>query len=213
MDKLFKGIMQFRKEDYQKHKDLFEKLGRAQHPHTLFIGCSDSRVSPSLITNTDPGELFIVRNVANIVPPYRKTEEYVSTTAAIEYAVKVLKVENIVVCGHSNCGGCAALHMTAEQLVDIPHVRRWLEVSKEVKGRVDRLLTNPDDLHEREWLTEQVNILVQMRNLLTFPYIKERYEEGTLKIFGWHYIIETGEVYNFSDEKGEFEPIAAAKVK
>lgn len=204
MEKLFKGYMKFRKEDFESHRELFKTLGRQQSPHTLFIGCSDSRVVPNMITQTTPGELFIVRNVANIVPPYRQTEEYVATTSAIEYAVQALKVDSIVVCGHSNCGGCAALHKSHDELEHLPHVRKWLEISKEVPGRVDRLMTS-DSPEEREWLTEQINILVQMRNLLTFPYIKEKYDQGMLNIYGWHYIIETGELFSFNDEKEVFE--------
>ncbi|HXV20197.1 MAG TPA: carbonic anhydrase [Desulfuromonadales bacterium] len=207
MNRLFKGYMNFREEDFQSHRELFKELGRSQRPHTLFIGCSDSRVVPNLITQTHPGELFIIRNVANIVPPYRITEEYVATTSAVEYAVQELKVDSIVVCGHSNCGGCAAMNMSAEQLAHMPHVRKWLAVSKEVKGRVDRLMQG-DSPEEREWLTEQVNILVQMRNLLTYPYIRSRYEEGKLNIYGWYYIIETSEIYNFNDEKEIFELIS-----
>jgi carbonic anhydrase len=207
MNRLFKGYMKFREEDFQSHRELFQELGRQQKPHTHFVGCSDSRVVPNLITQTHPGELFIIRNVANIVPPYRITEEYVATTSAVEYAVLELKVDSIVVCGHSNCGGCAAMNMSEEQLVNMPHVRKWLAVSREVKGRVDRLMQG-DSVEEREWLTEQVNILVQMRNLLTYPYIRERYEAGALNIYGWYYIIETSEIYNFNDEKEIFELIS-----
>ena len=205
MDKLFRGIMEFRREEFERHKELFRELGRQQQPHTLFIGCSDSRVVPNLITGSAPGELFIVRNVANIVPPYRSTEEYVSTTSAVEYAVLSLGVDTIVVCGHSNCGGCAALNRP-EELAHLPHVRKWLEVSAEVRGRVDRLMTG-DTPEEREWLTEQVNVLVQMKNLLTYPYVRDKYERDELKIFGWHYLIETGEIYNFNDATQLFELI------
>ena len=207
MDKLFRGIMQFRQEDFETHRELFVALGREQKPHTLFIGCSDSRVVPNMITRTHPGELFVVRNVANIVPPYRQTQEFVATTSAIEYAVQALNVDAIVVCGHSNCGGCAALNFPPERLENLPHVRKWLEVSKEVRGRVDRLMTG-DSPEEREWLTEQVNILVQLKNLLTYPYIKERFDRGEINIYGWHYIIETGEIFNFSDERGIFELVS-----
>ena len=203
---LFEGVKEFSEKDYPEHRELFQELGRGQKPHTLFIGCSDSRVVPNLITRTLPGELFMVRNIANLVPYYRNTEEYVATTSAIEYAVQVLEVENIVVCGHSNCGGCASLNLPAERLEHLPHVRKWLEVSKEVRGRVDRLVTD-DSPEEREWLTERVNILVQMRNLLSYPYIKEHFDQGTLSVLGWHYIIETGEIYNFCDEEKVFKLI------
>ncbi|MDG5469261.1 carbonic anhydrase [Deltaproteobacteria bacterium IMCC39524] len=208
MDKLFKGVVKFREEDFEAHKELFESLGRNQKPHTLFIGCADSRVVPDLITRTMPGELFTVRNVANIVPPYRNTEEYAGTTSSIEYAVQALEVENIVVCGHSNCGGCAAMNQSEEELAHLPHVRRWLAISQEVRARVDRQIGS-GSAQKREWMTEQINILVQMRNLLTYPYVKERYREGRLKIYGWYYIIETGEIFNFNDQTETFELVAA----
>jgi carbonic anhydrase len=210
MEKLFQGIVQFKKDDFENHRELFCSLGRQQKPHTLFIGCSDSRVVPNLITCTHPGELFVIRNVANIVPPYRVTEEYVATTSAIEYAVLALKVHSIVVCGHSNCGGCSALHTPAEELSHLPHVRKWLEVSREVPGRVMRRLAEAgveDSPAAREWLTEQINITVQMRNLMTYPYIKEKIQQGELKIYGWHYIIETGEIFNYNSDKSLFELI------
>ena len=208
MEKLFKGIARFRREDFESHRQLFKELGRKQQPHTLFIGCSDSRVVPELITRTRPGELFMIRNVANIVPPYRKTEDFAGTTSAIEYAVHVLDVEAIVVCGHSNCGGCAALHKSPEELQHIPNVARWLDASHEVKERVKKQVVEGTP-EEQEWLTEQINILVQMRNLLTYPYIRERYDQGNIEIFGWYYIIETGEIFNFNDHTETFELITA----
>jgi len=207
MDKLFRGVARFRREDFESHRQLFKELGRQQQPHTLFIGCSDSRVVPELITRTRPGELFMVRNIANIVPPFRKTEDYVGTTSAIEYAVQVLNVEAIVVCGHSNCGGCAAMHQSPEELEHIPNVARWLDISREVKGRVAKQAIEGTP-EEQEWLTEQINILVQMRNLLTYPYIRERYEQGRIEIFGWYYIIETGEIFNFNDGTESFELVS-----
>jgi carbonic anhydrase len=204
MEKLFTGVARFRREDFEAHRELFQELGRSQKPHTLFIGCSDSRIDPNLITGSLPGELFIIRNVANIVPPYRVTEEYVGTTSAIEYAVMELGVDSIVVCGHSNCGGCEALNWPAEKFERVPNVRRWLEISAEVKGRVERQMVEGTP-EEREWLTEQINILVQMRNLLSYPYIREQYDKGALNLLGWYYIIETGEVLNFNDQTKLFE--------
>ncbi|ADU66977.1 carbonic anhydrase [Desulfurispirillum indicum] len=204
MERLYQGIVRFRESDYQSHKDLFKELGQSQSPHTLFIGCSDSRVVPNLITQTLPGELFVIRNVANIVPPYRDTNDYVATLSAIEYAVKALNVENIVVCGHSNCGGCNALFAPEETLNAVPHVKKWLEISHGVKEKI--LREYPDaDAQKREWMTEQMNVVQQMKNLLSYPYIKERYQEGKLSILGWYYIIETGEVFSYNKESMEFE--------
>ncbi|PLX66844.1 MAG: carbonic anhydrase [Denitrovibrio sp.] len=191
MDKLFTGTIKFRETSFEKNKKLFESLDREQAPHTLFIGCSDSRVVPGLITKTLPGELFVVRNIANIVPPYRISAEYASTTSAIEYAVNALEVENIVVCGHSNCGGCAALYFEEQEIAQLPNVAHWLEQAQSVKNEV--LLKHPDaDKAHREWITEQLNIVKQMSNLLSYPYIRKRYDEGKINLYGWYYIIGTG---------------------
>ena len=208
MEKLFQGVIEFQKEEFEKHRDLFQDLGKQQNPHTLFIGCSDARVVPNLITKTSPGELFTIRNIANIVPPYRKTEEYVATTAAIEYAITVLEVESIVVCGHSNCGGCNALYQDPGQLKHIPHVRKWLELASDVRDKV-RTLVPEHDIQAREWMTEQLNVVYQLQHLLTYPGVEERMREGKLNLIGWHYIIETGEVYNYNFEKRKFELLSS----
>ena len=206
MEKIFKGTIEFRKKDFEDHKHLFQELSKKQKPHTLFIACSDSRVVPNMITNTLPGEFFVVRNIANIVPTYRKTNEYLATTSAIEFAVEYLNVENIIVCGHSNCGGCASLYLPDEDLIKFPNTKKWLELSESVKIKVQSMMKD-NDLSVREWMTEQMNIVEQIKHLLTYPYIKEKYLNGELKIFGWYYIIETGEIYNYNQETSLFELI------
>ena len=204
MEKLLQGIFEFQQEEFEKHRELFQDLGNKQEPHSLFIGCSDARVVPNLITKTAPGELFTIRNIANIVPPYRKTEEYVATTAAIEYAINVLNVETIVVCGHSNCGGCNALFHDERKLDKIPHVKKWLELAYDIKDKVNAVVP-ANDFQAREWMAEQLNVVLQMEHLLTYPGVKEGLDAGTLTIMGWHYIIETGEIYNYNFDKRKFE--------
>ncbi len=203
MRDLLKGIINFREEDYDAHKELFNTLKGQQDPHTLFISCCDSRVDPNMITKSLPGELFIVRNIANIVPPFRKTEDYVATTSAIEYAVLMLEVENIIVCGHSNCGGCAACLKPEGFLDKMPHTKKWLELCYPIK---DKIFDNIDehDHSKREWIMEQANIVEQLKHLLTYPYVRERIESGKLEINGWHYIIETGEIFIYDKVSGEF---------
>jgi len=205
MQYLFDGVKDFLAHDYIELKRHFHKIWKRQKPHTLFIGCSDSRVVPNLITRTLPGELFVIRNIANIVPMHRISNEFLATTSAVEYAVQVLNVENIIVCGHSNCGGCNAIYMDEKQTADIPHTRKWLELMGKVKEQVATLRTN-DEL-ERTVLTEQLNIVEQMNHLMTYPYIKERYEAEKINVLGWYYIIETGEVFNYDREKRRFEKI------
>ncbi len=207
MKKLIEGIIDFQKNDFLKHKEHFHSIGRSQNPHTLFIGCCDSRIDPALITKTLPGELFIIRNIANIVPYYRDTEEYVSTTSAIEYALTVLNVENIVVCGHSNCGGCNAL-WDESPLKNSPHTRKWLELAHPVREKVMELydIKKIDPL-EREWITEQFNIVEQIKHLISYPGVRERYESKMIRILGWYYIIETGDIYSYNTETKKFELI------
>lgn len=206
MQRLLDGVVHFRQDDFESHRELFRDLGTSQQPHTLFIGCADSRVVPNMITNTLPGELFVIRNVANIVPNYRSTDEYVATTSAIEYAMVQFPIENIVVCGHSNCGGCQALYLPEERLNAMPHTKKWLEQAHGVRDRV-LAEVGPDNPEKREWLTEQMNIVEQMKHLMSYPYIASRYMEGKVMIHGWHYIIETGEIFAWQRSKGYFEAI------
>ena len=195
---IIEGAIRFMHTGFNEHKELFNELKQAQNPHTLFIGWSESRVVPTLITQTLPGELFVVRNVANIVPKYRLKDEFLATTSAIAYAIIALNVENIVVCGHSNCGGCEAI-WHPKKLENMPSVANWLRQLDDVKHEIQ----NSDaPLEERAWLTERLCILQSLENIRTFPQVKEREEKGELRLFGWHYIIETGEVFSYKN--GEF---------
>ena len=213
MQYLFDGVKDFLANDYLEMKKHFNKIGKSQKPHTLFIGCSDSRIVPNLITKTLPGELFVIRNIANLVPVYRESQEYLATTSAIEYSVKMLNIENIIICGHSNCGGCKAIFMSEKETAEIPHTRKWLELMGRVKEMVQEherhnpAIQGRDEEAKRELMTEQLNIVEQMNHLLTYPYIRERYEHGSINILGWYYIIETGEVFNYDVKKQVFEKI------
>lgn len=204
--RLFEGIRQFKSHEYIPKKDFFEQLGSYQHPHTLFIGCSDSRVVPTMLTNAAPGELFVVRNIGNFVPYYKENAgSFLATTSAIEFAVKQLEVDMIVVCGHSNCGGCAALYQSNEELKELPHTRRWLELAGPVKSIVEEKLQKgeitPD---ERSLITEQMNVVEQMNHLKKYPYIRRRILDGSLTVMGWYYQIETGEIYNYDRDRKMF---------
>ena len=198
------GVVRFRKEDFERDKEFFQGLKEGQKPHTFYVGCSDSRVVPNLITKTLPGELFVVRNIANVVPPAEKNDGTLKCTASIlEYAVKYLEVKNIVVCGHSNCGGLKALFYPKEKLDKLPLVKNWLSLIEDLKEKVKDI----EDEKLREWEIEQLNVVRQLQNLLTYDFVKERVEEGRLNLLGWYYIIESGEVYNYNFESKEFELI------
>lgn len=194
---IIEGAIKFMHSGFSEHKELFKNLSKSQNPHTLFIGCSDSRVVPSLITSTLPGELFVVRNIANIVPKYRLKDEYLASTSAIVYAIMSLKVENIVICGHSDCNGCAAIY-DDKKLQNMPSVARWLEQLNEVKNEI---LNSNSSVDERGWLTERLCVLQSMENIRTYPQVNEREKNELLRIYGWHYIIQTGEVYSYENEE------------
>ena len=201
---IIEGIVKFRKEDFERDKEFFQGLKEGQKPHTFYIGCSDSRVVPNLITKTLPGELFVVRNIANVVPPFDVNDGTLKCTASIlEYAVKYLEVKNIVVCGHSNCGGLKALFYPQEKLEKLPVVNKWLDLIKDLKEKVEDI----EDVAMREWEIEQLNVVRQLENLLTYDFVKERVESKKLNLIGWYYIIESGEVFNYNFETKEFELI------
>ena len=204
---LFDSVKEFSKKDFEKNRELFKRLSTVQRPHTLFIGCSDSRVVPDLITKSLPGDLFVVRNIANVVPYYRSSSEYLSTTSAIEYALMILNVENIIVCGHSNCGGCQALFLDEAALKRIPHTAKWLELVKDAKAKAESITKGVSDGSDLGWLVEQENIIEQMNHLLTYPMVEERRAEGKLNIYGWYYDIGTGAVYNYDRKNKIFEKI------
>ena len=201
MDRLLEGIKGYRTTVLEDQENFYETLKDGQQPHTLFITCCDSRISTSDLTQTKPGEMFVVRNVANIVPPYRETDEYVATTSAIEYAVTVLGVDHIIICGHSDCGGCkAGLYGTATE-EDLPHTKRWLTLLEEVR---DKVLEMEEEPGVQERMMEQANILAQLENIKTFPKIKKGLEEGSLTLHGWYFNVATGEVFQYDEEEGDF---------
>jgi carbonic anhydrase len=204
MQKLVEGIVKFTKKDFEKHRELFKELKDRQKPHTLFISCSDSRIDSHLITGSLPGELFVIRNVANLVPPFRDTTEYVATRSAIEYAVLVLGVESIIVCGHSNCGGCYVSLNPSKLPENLIHTKKWLELANPVRDRVLQEIPEEDPA-AREWMMEQANVVEQLKHLTTYPYIRERVAAGKLTLTALYYIIETGEIFVYDKDTGTFK--------
>ncbi len=205
-NKLFDGIRGFKANEHIPRQEFYAELSKHQNPHTLFIGCSDSRVIPNLVTGTIPGELFVVRNIGNFVPFYdRRSETFVATSAVIEYAVKQLQVTNIVVCGHSNCGGCAALYNSDKEMRQLPHTKKWLELAAPVKKIVEEKIAKKIiSIEERAGYTEKMNVVVQISHLMKYPYIRKLVKQGELTVMGWYYDIETGEIYSYDKELKRF---------
>ncbi len=198
MRKLIKGIQHFQTHYFTSHREMFEQLSLGQHPRTLFITCCDSRIDPNLITQTEPGEIFIVRNIGNIVPPYSATTT--AEGAAIEYAVQELGIKDIIVCGHSHCGAMKGLLQLGSLAEKMPSVYDWLKYAESTR-RV--MKENYQGLEGEELLnaTIEENVLVQIENLRTYPSVYSGLHSGRLHLHAWIYKIETGGVSVYSAER------------
>lgn len=201
MEKIRKGVTCFHDTIFPQQREHFEQLARQQRPNALFITCSDSRIHPNLITQTDPGDLFILRNPGNIVPPYNATDPG-SEAATIEYAVAVLKVPNIIVCGHSNCGAMDAL-LRRNELNQLPAVVSWLHYAETTLRIMQTSYTDLDDARRVDVTIEQ-NVLMQVDNMKTHPSVAARLISKDLSIFAWVYEIGTGDVREYDAAKKEF---------
>jgi len=209
VQKLVRGVHKFQANYFAKHKELFHQLATGgQAPETLFITCSDSRVVPHLITSAAPGELFILRNVGNVVPPYDPANAG-ATTAALEYAVCVLNVANIIVCGHTQCGAMNAL-LDPDRLRELPYVSRWLRHSARLR---DLIATRYTHLEGDGLLTAaaEENVLVQLEHLRGYPFLARALEEQRLQMNGWVFKIATGQVFDFDPESEEFVRLGEVK--
>lgn len=204
MDDLISGYKRFREVAWPERKQVFEQLAaKGQKPQTLIIACSDSRVDPQMIFNAGPGEMFIVRNVANLVPPFGPDANFHGTSAAIEFAVRVLKVKDIVVMGHAQCGGVSALLDGAPPGAR-DFVAGWMEIAESARRRaLDSNLPSA----ERQRFCEQCCVQLSIENLRTFPWITERVEAGDLGIHGAYFGVATGQL-ELLGEDGAFHCVA-----
>jgi carbonic anhydrase len=203
MHRLIEGALRFRREVHDTNQEHFAHLGETQAPFAMFIACSDSRVVPELLTQRDPGDLFVVRNAGNIIPSYGPAAGGVS--ASIEYAVAVLGIENVVVCGHSDCGAMKAI-MREERLEKMPAVASWIKHAAAAKEIVEATLPGADEKTRLNALVHE-NVLCQIRNLQTHPTVAAKMVTGRLKLYGWVYNIDSGTVDTFDALTGAFVPL------
>lgn len=205
MDHVISGVAKFQKDVFPGKKAAFKKLANGQNPEVLFITCSDSRIDPCLVTQTQPGELFICRNAGNIIPPH--SNQTGGMTASVEFAVAALGVSHIVVCGHTDCGAMKGA-INPEGLTDLPHVKEWLghcrcatEVVKEKYGELN------DEYLDK--VTEE-NVVQQLQHLRTHPSVAAKLATGQVKLHGWVYHIGSGSVLCYHQESGDFIPMEQA---
>jgi carbonic anhydrase len=208
MDELIAGYRNFRRNRYETEALRYRKLGReGQAPHTLVISCCDSRVEPSVIFDAGPGDLFVVRNVANLVPPYEPDGEYHSTSAAVEFAVTGLEVKRILVMGHASCGGVNAF---LQGLVDETHktgfIGKWMSLLDPAVDAVEAIPMEEEG--KRQKVMELASVKLSLDNLMSFPFVKERVEADTLKLYGGYFGIAEGVLQLYDAERGEFHPVS-----
>jgi carbonic anhydrase len=204
MPRFAAGVVKFQRDVYPKKQELFEKLSKGQSPEALFITCSDSRIETGMITQSEPGDLFIVRNAGNIVPPHSNSTG--STTAAIEFAVGALKVPHIVICGHTDCGAMKGA-MNPEKLDALPHVREWLGYSRAAVEITREIYSDLND-HDRMLMLLEQNVILQLNHLKTHPAVAVAMAKGELQLHGWVYDIADGEVYAYDESHNNFEPVS-----
>lgn len=201
MDHVVSGVLKFQQDVFPTQRALFGRLAGGQSPEVLFITCADSRIDLNLITQTDPGELFICRNAGNIVPPH--VSQAGGVTASIEYAVAVLEVPHVVVCGHTDCGAMKGALNTAS-LAELPHVKEWLDHARSAVETVKARHGECNEHHLDE-LTDE-NVLVQLQHLRTHPMVAARLRTGQIELHGWVYDIESGEIRCHDPVSDRFVP-------
>ena len=202
LQKLVKGIHSFQTGYFARNRALFTELAKGQRPHTLFLTCSDSRVLPMTLTGSGPGEMFIVRNVGNVIP---RLDLVGGTASAIEYGVEVLGVDHIVVCGHTKCGAIEAI-LDPARMESLPYVKRWLAQTSRVR---DVILARYGDLPSdaQRMAAVEENVLMQLENLRDYTFVQQRLAEGKLDVSGWVFDVETGNVFDYDPALAEFVPL------
>lgn len=207
MQKLVHGIHLFRNGEFRSKRELFRSLAQGQKPAALFITCSDSRINPNLLTQTDPGDLFVLRNAGNIIPA--APTACGGEIATIEFAIVALGIRDVIVCGHSDCGAMKGLMDPDAMSPDMPSVTAWLEHARRTAEIIDSEYGHLTG-QEKLMATIEENVLVQIENLKSHPFIEERLARGDLNLHGWVYKFATGEVFNYDAECGQFAPLGVA---
>jgi carbonic anhydrase len=205
MDHIIDGVLRFQREVHANREALFHDLALGQSPEAMFIGCADSRIVPEMLTQQGPGSLFVVRNAGNIVPPHSR--EPGGVTASIEYAVAVLGIPDIVICGHSGCGAMTAILRGGEQLEKLPAVAHWLHYSDAARDAVAAQHAHASDEEKLSALIRE-NVLEQLDHLLTHTVVAEGIRRKQLRLHGWVYDIASGAVETYDARVRKFVPIS-----
>lgn len=207
---LLNGYRRFYNRHFTRQDPLMAHLAtRGQSPKTLVIACSDSRVDPAIIFDADPGDIFVVRNVANIVPPYAVDGGHHGTSSAVEFAVRGLNVKHVVVLGHSGCAGISALLHGSHEHIEDGFIHRWMNIAQEARTQTLAVCDGNADHPEAPRNCEQKAILISLQNLRTFPWIRERMDAGELKLHGWYFNLSNGSLSRWDEPSNEFQDVPA----
>jgi carbonic anhydrase len=208
MQNLLEGVHRFQQKTFGREKEIFRRLSReGQKPHTLFITCADSRVVAELITQSKPGDLLVIKNIGNIVPPPDPDGSCSSTGAGIEFGVEVLGVSDIVVCGHSQCGAISALMESDGGPAELKHLRRWISLVEPVRETIRRDYNHLKSEAERIRAAEEENVLFSIERLQLYPCVAKKLREGTLRLHAWFFKIATAELFAYDPEQRQFQLI------
>ncbi len=205
IEKFVRGFSRFQQQYFSEENTLYDALRAGQRPTTLLIGCCDSRVDPMLLTGSDPGDMFVVRNIANLVPPCAP-DAPPGVSSAIEFAICNLEVARVIVLGHAQCGGIRALLAPQQEARETDFVERWMRIAAPVRDRVMRELAHKSSA-ERHTACEQASILQSLDNLLTYPWLKRKVEQGKLMLHGWYFDIGSGSLMAYSPRQQQFLPM------
>jgi carbonic anhydrase len=203
--RIIQGIQRFQENVFSAKESLFRRLSEGQSPHALFITCCDSRIDPNLLTQTEPGELFIHRNIGNQVPPDACAG---GVRATLEYALKALEIRDVIVCGHSKCGAMQGL-LNPDLLRDMPFVAQWLEHARVILPALEQAAGEWSPEERLNWAIER-NVVLQLEHLQTYPLVAETLAAGKLRLHGWVYYIESGQVTAYDAEEKRFLPVVRA---
>ena len=206
METIVEGVGRFQREVYPRYRPLFQQLAQRQLPEVLFLTCADSRIDPSLITQTHPGQLFICRNIGNVVPPHGTADGGVATV--MEFAATALGVKHVIICGHSDCGAIKSLLDPSDDLI-VPQVTAWLRYAEIARRVATSTLSHLQGKELLRAVTE-LNVTSQLINLRTYPEVAEGLALGELSIHGWYYDIGSGEIDRYDAQLGRFVPLTAA---
>ena len=208
MKELVDGLTLFQRIAYPRHRELFERLAKKQHPRAVFIACSDSRVVPNLLVQAEPGDLFILRTAGTIVPPAGQGGEGV--VASLEYAIRGLGIRDVVLCGHRNCGAMKGV-LHPEKVADMPSVASWVRHAADARRAVEAKFPGRDDEEVLDLLVD-FNVIAQVRNILTYPFVSDLVRSRELELYGWVYDIGTGSVKGLDESGRSFAPIGLGSV-